>query len=36
VERVPIEVEPRPENERYLATKRERLGHLIEGLRTEL
>jgi 3,4-dihydroxy 2-butanone 4-phosphate synthase/GTP cyclohydrolase II len=32
VEQVPIEVEPNAENERYLATKREKLGHLISRL----
>src|ERR687894_1558493 len=32
VEQVPIEVEPRPENERYLAAKREKLGHTITKL----
>jgi 3,4-dihydroxy 2-butanone 4-phosphate synthase / GTP cyclohydrolase II len=31
VERVPIHVEPNEENIRYLRTKRDRLGHLIEG-----
>jgi 3,4-dihydroxy 2-butanone 4-phosphate synthase/GTP cyclohydrolase II len=30
VERVPIIVEPNPENVRYLNTKREKLGHLLE------
>jgi len=29
---VPIEVEPQPENERYLAAKREKLGHTITKL----
>ncbi|MCA9751094.1 MAG: bifunctional 3,4-dihydroxy-2-butanone-4-phosphate synthase/GTP cyclohydrolase II, partial [Gemmatimonadetes bacterium] len=29
VERVAISIEPRPENRRYLATKREKLGHLL-------
>lgn len=29
VERVPLEVEPHPLNERYLKTKRDKLGHLI-------
>jgi 3,4-dihydroxy 2-butanone 4-phosphate synthase/GTP cyclohydrolase II len=29
VERVPIEVRPNPRNRRYLATKRERMGHLL-------
>src|SRR6516162_6946505 len=31
VERVPIHVEPNEENIRYLRTKRDHLGHLIEG-----
>ena len=30
VERVPIEVEPTPENKSFLAARREQLGHLIE------
>jgi len=29
VERVAIEMEPNPENERYLRTKRDKLGHLL-------
>ncbi|MBO0708936.1 MAG: bifunctional 3,4-dihydroxy-2-butanone-4-phosphate synthase/GTP cyclohydrolase II, partial [Candidatus Dormibacteraeota bacterium] len=29
VEQVPLRVEPNHYNERYLATKREKLGHLI-------
>ena len=40
VEQVPIEVEPGPENARYLAAKRDRLGHTItklhhQGIRLE-
>ncbi|HWD07866.1 MAG TPA: bifunctional 3,4-dihydroxy-2-butanone-4-phosphate synthase/GTP cyclohydrolase II [Actinomycetota bacterium] len=31
-ERVPLETTPTPENLRYLQTKRDRLGHLLEGL----
>ncbi len=31
VERVPIEVQPNPVNEKYLRTKRDRMGHLILG-----
>jgi 3,4-dihydroxy 2-butanone 4-phosphate synthase/GTP cyclohydrolase II len=31
VERVPIEISPNPANERYLRTKRDRLGHLLSG-----
>jgi 3,4-dihydroxy 2-butanone 4-phosphate synthase/GTP cyclohydrolase II len=29
IDRVPIEIEPNPYNERYLITKRDKLGHLI-------
>ncbi len=33
VERVPLEIPSRPENERYLATKRKKLGHLLSVVR---
>jgi len=29
VQRVPHEIEPRPENQEYLKTKADRLGHLF-------
>jgi 3,4-dihydroxy 2-butanone 4-phosphate synthase/GTP cyclohydrolase II len=32
VERIPLESVPNPENLRYLRTKREKMGHLLEGL----
>ncbi len=32
VERVPIEMEATGSNRRYLQTKREKLGHLLENL----
>jgi 3,4-dihydroxy 2-butanone 4-phosphate synthase/GTP cyclohydrolase II len=32
VERVPLESSPNPENIKYLRAKRERMGHLLEGL----
>jgi len=32
VERVPILTEPNPHNVRYLDTKRQRMGHLLDGL----
>ncbi len=31
-ERIPVQTDPNPENLRYLTTKRDRLGHLLEGL----
>lgn len=31
-ERVPLQTRPQPENLKYLRTKRDRLGHLLEGL----
>lgn len=31
VERVPLATEPNPYNERYLATKREKMGHLLDA-----
>jgi 3,4-dihydroxy 2-butanone 4-phosphate synthase/GTP cyclohydrolase II len=34
VERVPVEVPPNEDNLRYLSTKRDKLGHLLEGLQT--
>jgi 3,4-dihydroxy 2-butanone 4-phosphate synthase/GTP cyclohydrolase II len=36
VERVPLETEPNPENIAYLRTKKERMGHLIDGLEEDL
>ncbi|HIE05514.1 MAG TPA: bifunctional 3,4-dihydroxy-2-butanone-4-phosphate synthase/GTP cyclohydrolase II [bacterium (Candidatus Stahlbacteria)] len=35
VERVPIVVKPRPENVKYIITKRDRLGHLIGDVEAE-
>ena len=32
VGRVPLPTRPHPENVRYLRTKRDRMGHLLEGL----
>jgi 3,4-dihydroxy 2-butanone 4-phosphate synthase/GTP cyclohydrolase II len=29
VEQMPIKIRPNPHNARYLATKREKLGHLL-------
>jgi len=36
VARVPLETEPNPENIAYLRTKKERMGHLIDGLDADL
>jgi 3,4-dihydroxy 2-butanone 4-phosphate synthase / GTP cyclohydrolase II len=36
VERVPLEAMTTPENVQYLRTKRDRMGHLIEGLDEEI
>ncbi len=33
VERIPLEIPSRPENERYLATKKKKLGHLLSVVR---
>ncbi|HET7482063.1 MAG TPA: bifunctional 3,4-dihydroxy-2-butanone-4-phosphate synthase/GTP cyclohydrolase II [Actinomycetota bacterium] len=33
VERVPLQTEPNPENLRYLETKREKLGHLLDAFK---
>ena len=32
---VPLPVRPHPENVRYLRTKRDRMGHLLDGLDQE-
>jgi 3,4-dihydroxy 2-butanone 4-phosphate synthase/GTP cyclohydrolase II len=35
VDRIPIEIPPNPRNRRYLQVKRDKLGHLLNGLDTE-
>jgi 3,4-dihydroxy 2-butanone 4-phosphate synthase/GTP cyclohydrolase II len=35
VDRVPIEIQPNPRNRRYLQVKRDKLGHLLNGLDAE-
>jgi 3,4-dihydroxy 2-butanone 4-phosphate synthase/GTP cyclohydrolase II len=32
IERVPIQVPAQEQNQNYLRTKRDKLGHLLEGL----
>ena len=32
VAQVPLEIDPNPHNKGYLKTKRDKLGHLLEGL----
>ena len=36
VDRIPLQSEPNPENIRYLETKRDKLGHLLDTLTAEV
>jgi 3,4-dihydroxy 2-butanone 4-phosphate synthase/GTP cyclohydrolase II len=36
IEQVPIRVRPNPHNAKYLETKRQKLGHMLQGGRWEV